>query len=80
MKCPHCQADKMTVAEFTAAFKPGDMISGWSTGKVVQVTAIGESRFLYLDGNRLGAHGKEFVTSIRASWFWKKVTSDASKA
>lgn len=35
-----------TAEEFKKAFKVGDSISGWSTGKVVTITAIGESSFL----------------------------------
>lgn len=37
---------QFTPEEFKKVFKVGDKICGWSTGKVVIITAIGEKRFL----------------------------------
>lgn len=52
---------KYTVQEFKLVFKPGDKVIGWATGKVVEITAIGNSRFLCLDHN-----GYERVCTIEA--------------
>lgn len=71
MKCPHCQAPRLTTTEFRKEFKVGDIIQGWSTGKKVMITAIGEERFLYKNAD--GYHrNKEYVSTIRATWLWKK--------
>lgn len=70
MKCPHCQAPKLTPKEFRETFKVGDIISGWSTGKKVRITAIGEERFLYKE-TEVSRRG-EYVRAIVATWLWKK--------
>jgi hypothetical protein len=49
----------MSPAEFKQKFKVGDHIMGWGTGKVVKITGIGISRFLYADGT-----DKERVVSM----------------
>lgn len=74
MSCPHCSNLKMSCKEFKEAFKPGDLIQGWSTGKVVEITAVGQQRFLYIQDS-MGRRNKEFVQSIAAPWMWKKVSS-----
>lgn len=64
MKCPP--------TEFRELFKPGDYIRGWSTGKTVKITAIGEERFLYRDVGHSGRRA-EYVRGITATWLWEKV-------
>lgn len=51
-KCPHCNCEfnpYMTGEEFRKKFKRGDILTGYSTGKRVRITGIGDTRFLYIN-------------------------------
>lgn len=56
---PKLRRNYYSVAEFKAIFKVGDYVCGWSTGKRVKITAIGNHRFL-----GLGYNDREEVNSI----------------
>ena len=48
--CPVCKSESvrlLTRDEFRKRFKVGDLIVGYKGGIKAQITAIGESRFLY---------------------------------
>jgi len=64
-----CAGTPLTIEEFRQKFKVGDRITGWSTGKVATITAIGEFRFLFKDFRQ----GGEWVRAIEAPFRWKKV-------
>lgn len=42
----HYKRKMYTPAQFKATFKVGDEICGWSTGKTVKISVMGETRFL----------------------------------
>lgn len=41
----------LTPESFKATFKTGDWIEGFGTCLIFKITAIGDKKFLYLDGN-----------------------------
>lgn len=68
-RCPSCNQSILkpilSCEEFKELFKVGDQIMGYSTNKIVTITAIGETKFLYFD------YDKERVatmTSVLARW------------
>lgn len=63
---------RYSVQEFKLIFKVGDYLTGWSTGKTVCITAIGEKRFLAKD---LCLRKEERVCSIEGGT-WAKVSND----
>jgi hypothetical protein len=56
----------MTRDEFRAHVTVGTKLVGYSTGKLVTVTAIGVSRFLYLDWG--SKERVALITSYDANW------------
>lgn len=64
---------KYTKEEFKRTFSIGDSLTGWSTGKQVKITAIGEDKFLALDH-----HGRERVCTIE-SLHWASINSNEIK-
>lgn len=60
----------MTAEEFIETVKVGDYLKGYSTGKIVQVTGIGETRFFYRDEYRRS----EYVSNMSSQMAkWRKV-------
>ena len=58
-----------TPEEFKAAIKVGDYLTAWSTGLVIQVTALGKkNRFLAVD-----VYDQETVFAMTANTGWTKV-------
>lgn len=54
-------------AQFQREVKVGDYLYGYSTGKKVTVTAIGEERFLYLHEYIKGEKVAK-ILSVTANW------------
>lgn len=63
------KAFAMSPDQFRARFKVGDWITGWATERAVQITAIGNIRFLFRDPKR---PRQEFVHRI-SGHRWTKV-------
>lgn len=58
-----------TPESFKAELKVGDRVQGFTTGKIVTITAIGKTRFLAID-----SMGDERVSKMSApDAAWKKV-------
>lgn len=73
MKCQNCKADLpsdyLDAEGFKKTFKVGDVVSAWSTGKKVVITAIGETRILHRNiDTETGVWNKEKVSSMRLPW------------
>lgn len=66
MNCPNCKCDftHFTATRFKKTFKVGDVVTAWPTSKKVRISAIGESRLLYID---IGGT-KERVASFNLPW------------
>lgn len=58
----------MTPDEFKETFRVGDFIRGWSTRKLMQITAIGESRFLYRDFRGSDREWVAAMENVMARW------------
>jgi hypothetical protein len=58
------------VKQFKSYFKVGDLITGWSTGLTLEITAIGNKRFIGLD-----QYDRERVCTIE-SHDWAKVEKE----
>lgn len=56
----------LTPEEFKAKFKVGDVVTCWSTGLQVTITAIGETRILAWDEQ--GGRKREAVSSMKQCW------------
>lgn len=67
--CPACQAGLRQA--FSSQFKVGDVIAGYSTRKLMKITAIGKRRFLYEEPN---SHRKgEYVAAIAGAHGWELI-------
>lgn len=58
---------RFTPETFRAEFKVGDFLSGWSTGKIIQITAIGQTRFFAKTHN-----GREEACAMHHAQGWTK--------
>ena len=56
----------MNIEEFKRNCSVGDYLEGFTTGKEVRITAIGETRFLYID--RLGRECVSKIQNVAANW------------
>lgn len=61
--CPVHGSSVFTPEEFRKKYRVGDVITSWSTDKPAKITAIGESRILYVDHRN-----RESVCSMRRAW------------
>ena len=67
----HNPRQHMGAAEFKKLFKVGDKAKGWSTDKLIVITAIGVTRFLYTEPNSRHPD-KERISNFYATT-WEKV-------
>jgi hypothetical protein len=67
---PKLRKNYYSIEEFKSIFKVGDLICGWTTGKTIQITAIGHHRFLGIAGK-----DREEVNSITGN-AWVKVEKE----
>lgn len=66
----HHHRKRYSPAEFKAEFKVGDFICGWGTGLVIEITAIGQERFL---GKSHHKYYWERVNTMDATQGWIKM-------
>lgn len=64
-----------SVDEFKAKVKVGDWLRGWATRRQVQVTAIGETRFLFRE--TVGRYTEAVGTMNPASCKWDLIIPES---
>lgn len=68
-----------SIAEFKRDVKVGDTLQGYSTGKTVRVTAVGETRFLYVDHDSRYHLEERVSLMVSPSAHWVKIYSAPSE-
>ena len=68
-----------SIPHFKAAVQVGDILMGYRTQKEVRVTAIGETRFLYIDiDSHLATERVSLIINMSANWQKIQATAQAT--